>query len=95
MDVFWMFALLLLGGVVGAALGYLYARGRLASMTADLTGQARAAEERARSAQDRAAIMERAAQERAALIDGQLAERFQAMSAQALDRSATMFLEIA
>jgi DNA recombination protein RmuC len=95
MDVFWMFALLALGGVVGAALGYLYARGRLASMTADLTGQARAAEERARSAQDRAAIMERAAQERAALIDGQLAERFQAMSAQALDRSATMFLEIA
>ena len=90
-----MFALLALGGVVGAALGYLYARGRLASMTADLTGQARAAEERARSAQDRAAIMERAAQERAALIDGQLAERFQAMSAQALDRSATMFLEIA
>ena len=90
-----MFALLVLGGVVGAALGYLYARGRLASMTADLTGQARAAEERARSAQDRAAIMERAAQERAALIDGQLAERFQAMSAQALDRSATMFLEIA
>jgi DNA recombination protein RmuC len=84
MDVFWMFALLVLGGVVGAALGYLYARGRLASMTADLTGQARAAEERARSAQDRAE-----------LIDGQLAERFQAMSAQALDRSATMFLEIA
>jgi DNA recombination protein RmuC len=95
MDVFWMFALLVLGGVVGAALGYLYARGRLASMTADLTGQARAAEERARSAQDRAAIMERAAQERAELIDGQLAERFQAMSAQALDRSATMFLTLA
>jgi len=95
MDVFWMFALLALGAVVGAAIGYLYARGRLASMTADLTGQARAAEERARAAQDRAAIMERAAQERAALIDGQLAERFQAMSAQALDRSATMFLEMA
>jgi DNA recombination protein RmuC len=84
MDVFWMFALLALGAVVGAAIGYLYARGRLAGMTADLTGQARAAEERAR-----------AAQERAALIDGQLAERFQAMSAQALDRSATMFLEMA
>ncbi|HEY5351808.1 MAG TPA: DNA recombination protein RmuC [Streptosporangiaceae bacterium] len=95
MDVFWMFALLVVGAVVGAALGYLYARGRLATMTADLTGQARAAEERARAAQDRAAILERAAQERAALIDGQLAERFQAMSAQALDRSATMFLEIA
>jgi DNA recombination protein RmuC len=95
MDVFWMFALLTLGAVVGAALGYLYARGRLAGLTADLTGQARAAEERARAAQDRAAILERAAQDRAALIDGQLAERFQAMSAQALDRSATMFLELA
>jgi DNA recombination protein RmuC len=95
MDVFWMFALLAVGAIIGAALGYLYARGRLASTTADLTGQARAAEERARAAQDRAAIMERAAQERAALIDGQLAERFQAMSAQALDRSATMFLEMA
>ena len=90
-----MFALLAVGAVVGAAIGYLYARGRLANVTADLTGQARAGEERARAAQDRAAILERAAQERAALIDGQLAERFQAMSAQALDRSATMFLEIA
>jgi len=95
MDVFWMFALLALGAAAGAAIGYLYARGRLSSMTADLTGQARAAEERARAAQDRAAILERAAQERAALIDGQMAERFQAMSAQALDRSAKMFLEIA
>ena len=90
-----MFALLALGAAAGAAIGYLYARGRLSSMTADLTGQARAAEERARAAQDRAAILERAAQERAALIDGQMAERFQAMSAQALDRSAKMFLEIA
>ena len=90
-----MFALLVLGALAGAAIGYLYARGRLASMTADLTGQARAAEERARAAQDRATIQERAAQERAALVDGQMAERFQAMSAQALDRSAKMFLEIA
>ena len=40
-----MLALLVLGAVVGAAIGYLYARGRLASMTADLTGQARAAED--------------------------------------------------
>ena len=39
--------------------------------------------------------MEWGGEERAALIDGQLAERFQAMSAQALDRSATMFLELA
>src|ERR1700684_3658348 len=95
MNVFWMFALLALGVVVGAALGYLYARGRMAGLTADLTGQARAAEERAGAAQNGASILDRAAQERAALIDGQLAERFQAMSAQALDRSATMFLELA
>ena len=52
-----MFALLVMGAVVGAALGYLYARGRLATMTADLTGRARAAEERARATQDRAAIL--------------------------------------
>jgi DNA recombination protein RmuC len=84
MNVALMFALIGLGAVGGAAIGYLYARGRLAAMTADLTGRARAAEERAR-----------ATEERAALIDGQLAERFQAMSAQALDRSAKMFLEIA
>jgi DNA recombination protein RmuC len=80
---------------IGAALGYLYARSRLAGQNADLSGQARVAEERARAAQDRAAIMERAAQDRAALVDGQLAERFQAMSAQALDRSAQTFLELA
>jgi DNA recombination protein RmuC len=90
-----VFAGLLMALALGAAIGYLYARGRLATVTADLTGQARAAEERARAAQDRAAIMEHAAQERAALIDGQLADRFQAMSAQALDRSAKTFLEIA
>jgi DNA recombination protein RmuC len=90
-----LFAGLLIALALGAAIGYLFARSRLAAMAADLTGQARAAEERARAAQDRAAIMERAAQEKAALIDGQLAERFQAMSAQALDRSATTFLEIA
>jgi DNA recombination protein RmuC len=95
MNVALMFALLGVGAVIGAVIGYLYARGRLAAMTADLTGQSRAAEERARAAQDRAALMEQAAEERAALIDGQLAERFQAMSAQALDRSAKMFLEIA
>jgi DNA recombination protein RmuC len=95
MNVALMFALLGVGAVIGAVIGYLYARGRLAAMTADLTGQARGAEERARAAQDRAALMEQAAEERAALIDGQLAERFQALSAQALDRSANMFLEIA
>ncbi len=86
---------LLLGTALGAVIGYLYARGRLADLTADLTGQARAADERARGAQGRAAIMEQAAQEKAALIDGQLAERFQALSAQALDVSTRRFLEIA
>jgi DNA recombination protein RmuC len=75
---------LLLGIALGAAIGYLLASRRLAAATADLTGQARAADERAR-----------AAQERAALIDGQLAQRFQALSAEALDLSTRRFLEIA
>ncbi len=86
---------LLLGAALGGAIGYLLARGRMASVAADLTGQARAADERARAAQDRAALTERAARERADLIDGQLADRFRAMSAQALDQSARTFLEIA
>jgi len=93
---------LLLGAGLGAAIGYLLARGRLAGLTADLTGQARSAEERAnaaderaRSVAERAALLERAAQEKAELIDSQLADRFQALSAQALDRSAKTFLEIA
>src|SRR5713226_8420415 len=73
-----------LGIALGAVIGYLLAKGRLAAAAADLTGQARAAEERAR-----------AAQERAALIDGQLAERFQALSAEALDLSARRFLQLA
>jgi DNA recombination protein RmuC len=95
MDAISVFAGLLVALALGAAIGYLYARSRLGAMTADLTGQARAAEERARAAQDRAALLDRAAQEKAALIDGQLAERFQVMSAQALDRSAKTFLELA
>jgi len=86
---------LLAGAILGALIGYLYARGRLAGESADLTGQARAADERARAAQDRASLVERAALEKAALIDGQLAERFQALSAQALDVSTRRFLEIA
>ena len=72
---------LVLGIALGAAIGYLLAKGRLAADTADLTGQARAAEERARAAQERTAQAERTARERAALIDGQLSERFQALSA--------------
>jgi DNA recombination protein RmuC len=86
---------LLVGVALGAAIGYLLARGRLANMVADLTGQAQAASERASSAQQRAAMVERAAQEKADLLDGQLAERFQSLSAQALDQSARTFLQIA
>jgi DNA recombination protein RmuC len=86
---------LCLGIVLGAAIGYLLAKGRLVTATADLTGQARAADERARAAQERTAQAERTARERAALIDGQLAERFQALSAEALDLSTRRFLEIA
>jgi DNA recombination protein RmuC len=86
---------LLLGAVLGAAVGYLLARGRLAALAADLTGQAKVADERARAADERADLLERAAREKAELIDGQLAERFQVLSAQALDRSTTTFLQIA
>jgi DNA recombination protein RmuC len=86
---------LVIGVGLGAAIGFLLARGRLASLTADLGAQARAAEERARAAQQHAAVVERAAQEKADLIDSQLAERFQALSAQALDQSARTFLQIA
>jgi DNA recombination protein RmuC len=64
---------LILGMIIGAAIGYLYAGRRLAYAT-----------ERAR-----------AAEERAALVDGQLAERFQNLSAQAMDASTARFLEIA
>src|ERR1700761_6951039 len=64
---------LILGMIIGVAIGYLYAGRRLASAT-----------ERAR-----------AAEERAALVDGQLAERFQSLPAQALDASAARFLDLA
>jgi DNA recombination protein RmuC len=86
---------LLIGVALGAAIGYLLARGKLASMAADLTGRARAADERADAAQARAALIERAALEKAELLDGQLAERFQSLSAQALDQSARAFLQMA
>ena len=75
---------LLIGIVVGAALGFLYARSRQAGATTALAARASAAEERAR-----------AASERAELVDGQLAERFQSLSAQALDTSTRRFLEMA
>ena len=60
---------LLAGIVIGAVLGYLLARNRLATVAATAT-------ERARAAQDRAAILERAAAEKTALAEGQLAQRF-------------------
>jgi DNA recombination protein RmuC len=60
---------LLAGIAIGVALGYLLARNRLGTAAATAT-------ERARSAQERAAILERAATERTALADGQLAQRF-------------------
>jgi DNA recombination protein RmuC len=66
-------SMLLLGIAIGAAIGYLFARSRVA-----------AAEERARGAQ-----------EKAALIEGQLGARFAALSAEALDASTARFLEVA
>ncbi len=95
MNVITLLAGLLLGIAIGAAIGYLLAKGRLAAATADLTGQARAAEERARAADERMAQADRAAHERAALLDGQLAQRFQALSAEALDLSSRRFLQLA
>ena len=60
---------LLLGIAVGAVLGYLLARNQLGTSAAT-------ADERARAAQERAALLERQATERAALAEGQLAQRF-------------------
>ena len=79
---------LLVGAGLGAVIGYLYARGHLA-------GQAAAADERARAAYERAALVERVAQEKAALADGNLAEHFQALAGQALDESTRRFLDMA
>jgi len=83
MNVILMLTGLAVGALLGAVIGFLYARTRLAAVTADLTAQARAADERARAARDQAA-----------LIDGYLAERFQALSAQALDASQQRLLEV-
>jgi DNA recombination protein RmuC len=68
MSAMMLIAGLVLGILIGVTIGYLYARGRIATATADLASQASAASERAR-----------AAEQRAALIDGQLAERFQSL----------------
>ena len=77
---------LLVGACLGVVTGYLYARSRLAGTTSEFAAQARAAEERAKAAADRAALVDHAATERAELIDGYLAERFQALSAQRRSR---------
>lgn len=83
-----LFAGLVLGALVGAVIGYLIARSRLAADVAGLTAQARAAEEKV-------TLVERAAQEKADLIDGQLAERIRVVSAEALDANSRRFLELA
>ncbi len=75
---------LLAGVVLGAVIGFLYARAREGTAAAGRAARLSAAEERARAAADRAA-----------LLDGQLAERFQALSAEALDASAQRFLAMA
>jgi DNA recombination protein RmuC len=95
MSAIMLIAGLILGIIIGAAIGFLYARSRIASATADLAAQASGATERARAAEQRAAMIEHAERERVALIDGQLAQRFQSLSAQALDASTARFLEIA
>src|SRR5580658_10371181 len=84
---------LLVGAGLGAVIGYLYARSRQATVASELAAQARAADERARAAQERAALVDRAASDRAELVDGYLAERFQALSAQALDASQQRLME--
>jgi DNA recombination protein RmuC len=95
MSALMLFAGLALGVVLGAAIGFLLARGRQAAAMTDLTVRATAAEQRAHAAQEKGAMAQRAAAERAALVENQLAERFTALSAQALDASTARFLEIA
>ena len=60
---------LLAGIAIGVLLGYLLARNRLGTTAAT-------AAERARAAQERAALLERQASERTALAENQLAQRF-------------------
>jgi DNA recombination protein RmuC len=95
MNAITLFAGLAIGVILGAAIGFLLARGRQAALIADLTVRASTAEQRARAAQEQGVMIERSARERAALVEGQLAERFQSLSAQALDASTARFLEIA
>lgn len=74
----------LAGVLIGVAIGFLLARSRDAAAAAQAAARVSAAEERARAAADRLALM-----------DGQLAEKFQALSAQALDASTRRFLAMA
>ncbi|MBO0771087.1 MAG: DNA recombination protein RmuC, partial [Actinobacteria bacterium] len=74
----------LAGVLLGVAIGFLLARSRDAAAAAQAAARVSAAEERARAAGDRLALM-----------DGQLAERFQALSAEALDASTRRFLAMA
>ena len=61
--------LLLIGIAIGAVIGYLLARNQLATAAAT-------ADERAKSAAERAALLERTAAQQAALTSDQLAQRF-------------------
>jgi DNA recombination protein RmuC len=105
MNMILLLTALLAGSLLGAAIGYLYAKGRMAAAGTDLAARATAADERARAADqraeltdraaaERAELADRAAAERAALIDGHLAERFQALSAQALETSQLRLAEL-
>jgi len=60
---------LLAGVVIGAVIGYLFARTRLATATAT-------AEARARAAEEKVTLLDRSQQEKAELLSGQLSERF-------------------
>jgi DNA recombination protein RmuC len=88
MDAISLFAGLVLGAVVGAAIGFLIARTRQAAEAASLSAQVRAAEEKI-------ALVERAAREKSELVEGQLAERIRALSTEALDANSRRFLELA
>ncbi len=94
MNAILLLAALVLGAILGAVIGFLYARTRLAGASSDLAARTKVAEEQARAAQQRAQLIDEAAHERAALIDGYLAERFQALSSQALDVSQQRLLEV-
>ena len=94
MNTILLLTVLLAGSLLGAAIGYLYAKSRMAAASSDLAAEARAAGERARAADERAELTDRAAAERAELIDGHLAERFQALSVQALETSQQRLAEL-